>query len=257
MKKLVSSDLGGGPITKADLRTIFNDEIWYALESVLASFIGDSQGLIISGAGVVANGGGFDIPSGLVYLNGEFMKIPSFTAQSFPKYIVPDTAVDDTRTFSDGTSHILAVTKSATLSSSIPGAGQYIAITSLTDTDDRKWIPVSSEGAKIRTKIINSGAWNMDTTPQLTAAHGLDYTKILRASAVIYSDAGATTPFNIIFNPVNPPPANQWEAWFPATALSWNSTNIVLTRMDGCVFDSTSYDDGTMNRAKITIDYLA
>lgn len=139
MKKLVSSaDLGGAPITKADLREVFNDEIWDALEALLAPFNSDTEGLIISGCAFSNNAGNFDMTAGIVYLNGEFMRIAAVTNQSYTKYIAPATPTSDSRVFGDSTSHAVTQTKTAGIVGSAPGAGQYITISSLTISNARK-----------------------------------------------------------------------------------------------------------------------
>jgi hypothetical protein len=89
--------------------------------------------------------------AGIVYLNGEFMRIAAATNQSFTKYIAPAAVVDDDRQFADGTTNTIFETKSAELVSSPPGAGQYITINTLTGAEDRrvtvKWSRIDKTGA--------------------------------------------------------------------------------------------------------------
>ncbi len=144
MKKFTTAtDLGGAPINKNDLRDVFNSEIWDAIESLMSQFSSDVQGVVIEGCATTANGGNFDMTAGVVFLNGEFMKISAATNQSFTKYIAPATAINDTRTFADSTSHVVTIDKKAELVGSAPGSGQYITIASLTDLDDRRWSPAT------------------------------------------------------------------------------------------------------------------
>lgn len=139
MKKFTSTDLGGAPIFKGDLFGIFNKDIWTAVEALLSPFNSDTQGIVVSGCVTTNNAGNFDMTAGVVYLNGEFMEIPSYTNQAFTKYIAPSSVVDDTRTFQDGSSHVVASKTSAGIYGSAPGSGQYLTIASLTDLDDRRW----------------------------------------------------------------------------------------------------------------------
>lgn len=162
MKKFTSSDLGGAPVNKNDLRDIFNSEIWDAVQALLSQFNADTQGIVVSGCVTTANASNFDMTAGIVYLNGEFMRIAAATNQTFTKYIAPATTVNDTRTFADITSHVVAVTKGAELVGSAPGSGQYLTISSLTDLDDRRWNPATQ--AQITTlqnnnTAISGGTW--------------------------------------------------------------------------------------------------
>ncbi len=167
MKKITSvADLGGGPVTKEDLRTVFNDELWDAIEAILGMFSANTEGVIVSGC-VISGGGPYDITAGIVYLNGEYMRLPALTGQTLPKYIAPATAVNDNRLFSDATTHALYITKSAELVGSAPGAGQYIAITVSTDPDDRRLQNL----IHLRSDVIN--ALNNTTIDKaLSAAQG-------------------------------------------------------------------------------------
>jgi hypothetical protein len=138
MKKINSSgQLGGMPINQGDMREVFNSEIWDAMEALLYTFDADTQGVIVSGC-VISGSGPYDISEGIVYLNGEFMRLPAATGQTLPKYIAPAAAVNDNRVFADTTTKTAFITKSAELVGSAPGVGQYIAITSSTDPDDRR-----------------------------------------------------------------------------------------------------------------------
>ena len=131
MKKFISAGLGGAPINKNDLKELFNDEIWAALEALLSPYNDDTQGIIVSGCVLSANASNFDMTAGIVYLDGEFMRIDAATNQTFTKYIAPATPVDDSRTFADASSQAVTRDKKAELVGSAPG-GQYITIANLT-----------------------------------------------------------------------------------------------------------------------------
>ena len=109
----------------------------------------------------------------------------------------------------------------------------------------------------LQVKIVDIGDWNMDADDDVAVAHGLTADKIAFVMAKIRADDGGSySPFgNNLFNPVNPPGANEWETWFPTTYISWNSSNIVLARMDGSSYDSTSYNATGYNRGKVYIWY--
>ena len=215
MKKLSqAADLGFAPFFKSDLAGIFNKEIWDAIEALLYPYNADVQGIVVSGCVTTNNAGNFDMTAGVVYLNGEFMKVAAVTNQTFTKYIAPSSPINDTRTFLDTTSHVVTIDKQAGLVGSIPGSGQYLAISSLTDLDDRRWKPaffqdiviesnnriaadllkVNKSGDTItgtlevdggirtlnsgpftKNKIIDIGSWNMPSTANKQVAHGLSF----------------------------------------------------------------------------------
>jgi len=253
MKKFTSTGLGGAPIFKDDLKTIFNDELWAVIQAMLSAFDSNTEGLVISGCVTTANAGNFDMTAGIVYLNGEFMRIAAVTNQSFTKYIAPSTAVNDTRTFEDSSSQVVAVTKGAELVGSAPGAGQYLTIASLTDLDNRRWKAMSSEGVNVRTKIIEIGDWDMDADATKQVTHGLDFTKIRSVSAVIRNDAG-TGQFPV---PSSLSTTGVAELFFAnnIVPVPITSTVIVLARLTGGGFDDTAFDSTSYNRGWITIVY--
>ncbi len=101
----------------------------------------------------------------------------------------------------------------------------------------------SPDGGQVYTKKLSASGWNADTTDQVSIAHGLDYTKIYKVCAVIFTNSGIPIdPDSALFNPVNPPPANHWETWHRVAYVSYNSTNIIIGRMDGSLFDSASFN---------------
>jgi hypothetical protein len=114
----------------------------------------------------------------------------------------------------------------------------------------------SLAGYKFRIKVLEIGDWNMDSSQTKTVAHSLDAAKIRSVFVTIRNDTGDTLPFNgQLFNPVNSTSSNQWETWFPVTTVGWNSTNIVLLRMDGSFMDGAAYDSTGYNRGWVTIQY--
>lgn len=246
-KQSLVADLGGAPFTKEDMRTVFNDELWDAMESILYAYNADTEGLIISGC-EVTGGGPYNIAAGIVYLNGEFMRLPAATGQTLPKYIAPAAAVNDTRTFADSTSHALFITKAAELVGSAPGAGQYVAITTATDSDDRRWIPIAAS-VKLRTKILLIGDWDMDATGNLNVTHGLPDFKKIRGVDVVIRDDADTTYYNLPYT------ASAGTAGAGVNIMT--STVINLARVTGGNFDSTSFDSTGYNRGWVTITYEA
>lgn len=154
MKKITQvAETGGARIDFNDFRDVFNDEIWDAIEAIFSPYNTDTEGVIISGCVVGGSGpSSYTLSAGIVYLGGEFMRVSAASGLSLPQYIKAATAVNTTRTFEDTTIKTLYITHSADLSGSIPGAGQYVSITTTTDPDDRRliseikgqWTPISN-----------------------------------------------------------------------------------------------------------------
>lgn len=251
MKKITSSaTLGGAPVNKGDLRTVFNDEIWDALEALLSPFITDTQGLIVSGCVLSANGGNWDISEGIVFIDGEFMRFDAVTNQSLPKYIKAATAVNDTRTFADGSSATLFITKKADLAGSAPGAGQYIAITSSTDPDDRRWKKSIQSTTKLTTKVYQIGDWNMETasagTNTVLVNHTIsDLSKIRGVQTFITNDTGLTSRL------LDASDVNGTDK--PQGSTIIQSTTFLLERLIGGTFDGPNFNLTPLNRGWVVV----
>lgn len=134
MKKIVTPLANGGaPFTNDLMETVFNGELWTAMESILKNISDPTAtgdvGVIVSGCNVTANGGNWDCSSGIVYMNGQFMAFAGFTNLSLPRYIVPSALSYTDKVWNDGTSHHLISQQDAGVQSSAPGSGQYISLT--------------------------------------------------------------------------------------------------------------------------------
>jgi hypothetical protein len=297
MKKFTSSDLGGAPITKSDLRVIFNEEIWVAIESLLAQFNNDTQGIVVSGCVTTANVGNFDITEGVVFLNGQFMLLAAATNQAFTKHIVPASPVNDTRAFADATSHIVAIDQGAELSGSVPGAGQYITISSLTDLDDRRWKPALLQdlAAEASTRSTNdllrllkagdtmSGALVSSSTGEFQAGVRTQGSGVYFKMTTIQIgdwDMDATpqvlVPHGIadfkkiraisvlIRNDADSIIRNLTPSYGAGGGIddgagptTIDSTNVTIDRASGGFFDSAAFDSTGFNRGWVTITYEA
>ena len=94
----------------------------------------------------------------------------------------------------------------------------------------------------INTKEINIGDWDMDATVNISVAHGVaDYKKIRSVEIVIRNDAD-TLSFAFTGSSVN--------------FVSFDSTNINMSRATTGVFDTTDFDSTSYNRGFITIHYI-
>lgn len=241
MKKLVTAtDLGGAPITKQDLREVFNQDIWAAMEGVYTKIAG-AEGIVVSGCVLSANGGNFDMTAGVVYVDGEFKRVAAVTNQTFSKWIASDAATSDSRTFADATVHAVVQTKTASIQGSQPGSGQYIKIDSLTALDYKK--------DRLMWKRIPIGDWNMDAnaTPAAAINHGIgSYDLIEVVQAWIYTDT-TTVPANSL--------VGVGSTGLAGGFIAYNSTTVNLSRVTGGAFDDVAYDATGFNRGFVIIGY--
>lgn len=195
MRKWTSTALGGAPVYDDDLLDIFNSEIWGAMQAIFSPYDSDTEGVIVSGC-VISGSGPYNISAGIVYLNGEFMRINAFTSLSLPFYIQPDTVTTEPRTFADSTVNAVITVKIATVGGSAPGSGQYIAVTSPTDPDDRRWDPASqldvtnavASEASARSSAISSEALTRSSGD--SAISGGIWTSVSLSASDITSGAG-------------------------------------------------------------------
>lgn len=237
MKKIVTgSTPGGAPLYLGDFKTTFNDEIWDAMQALLSGYDSDTEGLIISGC-VISGAGPYNMTAGIVYLNGEFMRIDAQVGIGLPQYIQPLATVNTSRQFENNTNQVLFEEKSATVAGSAPGAGQYVAITSTTDAEDRR----IGKYQQPKTKVLPIGVWNMDadgSSPNIP--HGINSGKIVGYQIMIFDDSGVGKMFVEDLG---------------AVLTSYDATNFSITRIIGGQFDTASYDSTAINRGFITVFY--
>ena len=99
----------------------------------------------------------------------------------------------------------------------------------------------------IHHKIVEIGNWDMDGTAGVSVNHGLsDFTKIRYYQAVIITDAG--TSYYVLDAVDN-------AATSFGGARDITATQINLKRTDTGTFDSSAFDDNTINRGWIYIVY--
>ena len=96
---------------------------------------------------------------------------------------------------------------------------------------------------------IDIGDWNMNTTPQLTVAHGLNLEDIEGVEIAIFNDA-ETTKSSLLAEGVATPQQTVIDG-------NWtiDATDIILNRVTGGNFDSANYQATSFNRGKIKISY--
>ena len=112
-------------------------------------------------------------------------------------------------------------------------------------------IDIGANGTFIKIKILSIGDWNMDSTGQVTVAHGVTSSKIVSISGLIISDDGASR--SVIGTSISVGGAGQTDVYFEFPAI--NATNVVVNRHTAGRFDNTSYNDISYNRGFITVIY--
>lgn len=252
MKKITQAVTpGGAPIYLDDFKGVFNDEIWDAMETFLYPYTSDTEGVIVSGNVIGGSGpSSYTISGGIVFLNGEFMRLPVFGGLSLPFYIIPATPVNTTRTFEDTVIRTLFITKDADVDTVPPGAGQYITVSSSTYQDSRRLKKLMTSNTMLLTKIIDIGVWDMDATPSISVPHGLaDFNKIRYPIGVtIRSDDDALIPSIAQLD---------GNGAIAGSIGGIAGTDITLSRVALGGFDSTDFDktSGSFNRGWIKITY--
>lgn len=242
MKKITqSATTGGAPIYLDDFKDVFNDEIWDVIQAQFSAFDLDTEGIIVSGCDITGSVGNYTLSAGIVYIDGEFRRISQNTGLSLPQYIIPSTDVNTTRTFEDTVIKTLFVTKGAELDTSAPGSGQYIAITTVNDLDDRRYRNIVNNYKKRRFSI---GDWNMDSDSFLIITNStlsnIPIAQITDIAVRIFNDAG-TASYDLSYR-------NHGYYQFGALGLTINRENAGF-------FDSTDFDATGYNRGYITIEW--
>ena len=100
-------------------------------------------------------------------------------------------------------------------------------------------------------KVLNIGDWNMDSTASISVAHGLTASKIRGVTGYIRSDSGLSS-YPVSLGSVSPAATDA-----EVTITQVNSTNVLLSRRSGGVFDMADFDSVSYNRGWLMIDYVA
>ncbi len=153
---------GGAPFSNEDLNDVFQGEIWAALQAMLSQYNDDAEGVIVSGCVVTPNVGNFDMTAGIVYLNGEFMRVDAVTNQTFPKYIKAATPTNIVRAFQDTLNKTFIVERKAEVSATVDGSGQEITIASVAAANDRRFSVANATKLGLTKLYANVAASNTD-----------------------------------------------------------------------------------------------
>jgi hypothetical protein len=106
---------------------------------------------------------------------------------------------------------------------------------------------VKTDGTFLKTKVIEIGDWNMDTTSSVAVAHGLTLADIRTVTVIIRDDSEAF--LYSFFGSVS--------SSYARGTYQVESANITLQRVTNGLFDSPFYNSTSFNRGWITIMYEA
>jgi hypothetical protein len=101
-----------------------------------------------------------------------------------------------------------------------------------------------------RQKLITMGDWNMDSTSNISVAHGLTLAKIIGCRVLVRNDAD--TERRTIFGSFTNGSTTEWNA----TIAQIDATNVHIVRESSGIFDSANYDSTSYNRGWIILDYI-
>jgi hypothetical protein len=111
---------------------------------------------------VTPNAGNFDMTAGIVYLNGEFMRVDAVTNQTFTKYIKATPVTNVARVFQDTISKTFIVERKAEVSATVDGSGQEITISSVAASNNRRFSVATATKLGLTKLYANVAASNTD-----------------------------------------------------------------------------------------------
>lgn len=128
----------------------------------------------------------------------------------------------------------------------LPKLSQVNQIASKTKVNDGNVdFPTNSD---ILLRVLEIGSWDMDADPSKAVTHNMtDWTKIIKISVIIRNDLDNNRA-NLVTSIVG--------AASDSTFVGFTSSVVNLARETGGSFDTTDYDDTSVNRGWIIIEYV-
>lgn len=258
MKKIDTTNISG--LAKAPFIKDTHDHIKESIQESTGNIVKGLLGSYTTGDLIVLYGcvvsatipGTSSITAGAIYYNGEIYEVDASaslitTGSDTLVWGVVTTylAADSSLTWSDGVIRNLHRIDKLALSAGASGSGiaNYNGATV-------KTLP----SFQPKSKIIDIGDWNMDSTSTISVAHGLTPSKIRSFNVFIYPDASSTVLLPIDY--VDMGGGFSGSATLPSGAANLAGSNIVLIRAAGGSFDNTGFDQTSFNRGYITIMYV-
>lgn len=110
-------------------------------------------------------------------------------------------------------------------------------------------IDAGNNGTYLKTKVIEIGDWNMDSTSAKAVTHGLTKSSIRSVNVIIRSDAGSMFSLSYANSTI--------DTVQQGGIQEIGTTQVNLVRFNGGWFDATAFDSTSYNRGWITIMYEA
>lgn len=121
--------------------------------------------------------------------------------------------------------------------------------TSTRTTTDLTYM-VSGDSVTLRKKVVQVGVWIMPIDGSININHGIsDSSKIRSVNVLIRNDSTGTMLYDL--------KQGDGVSFTIEGSYLTNTTNITLRRRSGGFFDSTDFNDGSVNRGFVTITYEA
>jgi hypothetical protein len=239
-------------LTQTGGRPLKNEDVLEYLQAftIIEQFFDDWNlgDCIVYGCDITGTVGNYTVSAGVIYYNGELRIFDGVAGVAFPLKLTTADIDINLREFEDGNNKY-----TAQIYKMVPDVGGAFDF-DLTTPRTREQL-LGPAGTK--TKILQSGDWDMTTTLSLTLAHGLTFSKIVSVRGVIYIDDDAPQypqAYNIGNAADGITPA--LGAVSAAAAIIWNDVNVIVSRLTGGYFDSGSFNKTPYNRAIILIEYL-
>jgi hypothetical protein len=115
-------------------------------------------------------------------------------------------------------------------------------------TGSNEVVRLADIGTIVKSAVLNIGAWNMNTTTELTLAHGLTFSEIISVRGHIINDAQT---YKYFFSGGQTSGSNMEPYLGPADA-----TNLRLRIISGGAYNSSSFSSTAISRGRIIVDYL-
>lgn len=236
---------------RADSFTHINsafDELTNAIVKGLLSSYTTDDVIILNGcvvSGTVVAPGPAAITAGQVFYNGRIYEVDAvaslaLTGAQVPVFTIVSTQQGGQTTFTDGNPYNFQTIEKFAMTAGLSGSGA--SGTSSTNVANAKFLK--------KTKRISIGTWDMDTDAFVDVNHGLASHEWLKASIIgisIIADGLGTVNTLGITKTVSAGSGDGFEYI--------NVTTVRLSRWTAGAFDSTNFNDTSINRGYIDILY--
>lgn len=258
MRRFLTDGINGGvPVVLDDLRWFLGqpfpatgDGIYQIINDMLLDY---GANFIIQGCDLGGSTGAFTLTKGWIMLDSELVKVEAQTAfdestdDSFVNAATFDS--DGLKTLLNGTTANTYENNKATITG-LTGNLKYNGAR-LREFSGALYVDDSAVETfvTLRTKIIEIGTWNMDTTTDITVTHGIvDEQKIRGMYCMIRPDADPATFVSQL-------DTTDGVGGTAGGIGNATATTVKLFRTTGGTFDAANYNATSYNRGFLTIIY--